>query len=143
MLGALSFGMLAVVSKLAERRYANPSVLVVTLCGWAAILMAGRTLVQPGSSFVTWPVAGIAIVFGICGAVAYLAFQTSITRGKVTVGWLMMNLSAGVPAAVSIWLYRERLTLRKEIAFSLAIIALFCLFRGNQLEARQTSEGAS
>lgn len=142
MLGALSFGLLAVVSKVAERRHANPSVLVVALCGWAAILMAARTLVRPGGSSVTWPVAGIAIIFGICGAVAYFAFQTSIARGKVTVGWLMMNLSAGVPAAVSIWVYREQLTLRKEIAFGLAFVALFCLFRGNQLEARQREEGA-
>ncbi len=71
--------------------------------------------------------------------IAYLAFQLSIGIGKVTVGWLFMNLSAGVPALVSIWFYGEKLTPLKSVAFCLALIALFCLFQGNRLEAREAT----
>jgi hypothetical protein len=48
-----------------------------------------------------------------------------------------MNLSAGVPALVSVGLYGEKLTPLKSLAFCLALIALFCLFQGNRLEARE------
>jgi len=35
------------------------------------------------------------------------------------------------------WLYGEKLTPLKALAFCLALIALFCLFQGNRLEARE------
>lgn len=135
-LGALSFGLLGCVSKIAERRKCNPSALVVWVSGWAALAMLGRSLTLTGRVPMTWPVLALAVACGTCAAVAYLAFQTSIEIGKVTLGWLMMNLSAGVPALVSIWLYNEKYTLLKSIAFGLAAISLFCLFQGNRLEAR-------
>lgn len=136
-LGALSFGLLACVSKLAERKSCNSSALVVWLFGWATIAMLGRSMVTPDPAHVTVPVVAIAITFGVCAAVAYFAFQVSIAVGRVTIGWLMMNLSAGIPALVSIWLYGEKLTLIKAIAFALALLSLACLFQGNRLEAKQ------
>jgi drug/metabolite transporter (DMT)-like permease len=78
----------------------------------------------------------IAVACGICAAVAYLAFQTSIKTGKVTVGWLMMNLSSGVPAAVSIWIYKEKLSPIKIIAFALGLASVLCLFWGQKSESR-------
>jgi drug/metabolite transporter (DMT)-like permease len=129
-LGALSFGLLGTASKAAERRNCNASVLIASLFGWAAGFIWLRTLAL-GKAFLVQPrVVWTAIPFGICAAVAFLAFQRSIAIGKVTVGWLVMNLSAGVPALVSIWLYRERLTLLKCGAFALALASLWCLFRG-------------
>ncbi len=139
--GALSFGLLASVSKVAERRKCDTSTLIVWIFGWASLFMFGESLTLPGKIHITWPVIALAIVLGICAAVAYFAFQTSITSGKVTVGWLMMNLSAGVPAIVSIWIYREKLTLLKSIAFVLAFVSLLCLFQGHRLEARASIRG--
>jgi drug/metabolite transporter (DMT)-like permease len=106
---------------------------------WAALFMLGRSLMQTPRVHIGWPVIWLALGFGVCAIVAYLAFQISIGIGKVTVGWLFMNLSAGVPALVSIWIYGEKLTLLKFIAFCLALISLFCLFQGNRLEAREVS----
>lgn len=139
--GALSFGLLACVSKMAERRKCDASALVVWSFGWATLFMLGQSLALPNKAHMTWPVVALAIALGICAAVAYFAFQTSIAIGKVTIGWLMMNLSAGVPALVSIWIYGEKLSLLKFIAFGLAVIALFCLFQGNRLEARASFRG--
>jgi drug/metabolite transporter (DMT)-like permease len=85
----------------------------------------------------TWPVIVLAVVLGVCAAVAYFAFQISIARGNVTVGWLMMNLSAGVPALVSMWLYGEKLTPLRSIAFGLALVSLLCIFQGNRLESKE------
>jgi len=82
----------------------------------------------------------VAVVFGISAAAAILAFQTSIAFGKVTVAWLVMNLSAGLPALVSIWLYREKLTLLKGCAFVIALIALACLFQGKRQETEEAKQ---
>lgn len=136
-LGALSFGLLGAVAKGAERRKVNAFALVAGCAGWGAIAMFGRTL-APGTGFsLPGKAAGLAILFGIFASVAFLAFQISISIGKVTVAWLMMNLSAGVPVVVSIWLYREQLTPLKLIAFGLAVLSLILLFRGYQAERRE------
>jgi drug/metabolite transporter (DMT)-like permease len=141
-LGALSFGLLACASKAAERRGCNSNALVFWLFAWSTILMSARTFGVKKHISITWPVIALAVVFGICAAVAYFAFQMSMQYGKLTVGWLMMNLSAGVPTVVSIWVYREHLTVLKMVAFGLAFVALLLLYRGNQLESAAHSREA-
>ena len=140
-LGALCFGLLGCISKVAERKKCNPSALVMWVFGWAALVMLGRSLTLSGRAPITWPITALAVACGICAAVAYLAFQTSIAIGKVTLGWLMMNLSAGIPALVSLWLYREKFTGLKAVAFGLAALSLLCLFQGNRLEAQASAHG--
>jgi drug/metabolite transporter (DMT)-like permease len=137
--GAISFGLLGCVSKLAERRRCNPSALVVWLFAWAAAIMLLRSLTLSTRVSLSWPVVAIAVVFGICAAVAYFAFQKSIEIGNTTVGWLIMNLSSGVPALVSIWMYSEKVSALKITGFGLALISLFCLFQGNRLESRENA----
>jgi drug/metabolite transporter (DMT)-like permease len=138
--GAVSFGLLACVSKVAERERCNASALVSSLLAWATLLMLVRSLTLHSKSHLPLKAIVIAIVFGICGAVAYFAFQRSIEIGKMTVGWLMMNLSAGVPAVVSIWMYGERVTALKVFAFSLALVAVLLLFLGRIAEQRPKKE---
>jgi len=135
-LGALSFGLLGTALKAAERRNANASGLVVAAYAWPALVMLIRTLLLKPSGHVPGKVFLIAVIFGSCAAAASWAFQVSIRLGKVTVGWLMMNLSAGVPVVVSIWMYREQLTSLKVIAFVLALVSLFFLFWGQVIEKR-------
>jgi drug/metabolite transporter (DMT)-like permease len=137
---AVSFSLLACVSKVAERKKCDASALVASLLGWAAILMLLRSASLQPRTLLPMRAAAIAIIFGICGAVAYFAFQTSIEMGKVTVGWLMMNLSAAVPAVVSIWMYHEKLTALKMLAFALAIASVLFLFWGQKVEQRQSKE---
>jgi drug/metabolite transporter (DMT)-like permease len=136
-LGALAFGLLACVSKIAEQRSCAASGLVVSLFGWATLAMLLRTTALHSGFRMPLNVVAVAVVFGICAAVAYFAFQTSIKIGKVTVGWLMMNVSSGVPAAVSVWVYKEKLTPIKIIAFALGLVSVLCLFWGQKIEARE------
>jgi len=135
-LGAISFGLLGTALKAAERQRANAAGLVIASYAWPALMMLGRTLLLPSGGRLPAKVYVIAVIFGICAAVASLAFQISISTGKVTVGWLMMNLSAGVPVIVSIWMYHERLTVLKLTAFGLALLSIFFLFRGQVMEKR-------
>jgi drug/metabolite transporter (DMT)-like permease len=135
-LGAISFGLLACVSKGAERRNANASGLVIAVCGWAALIMLIRSALLKSGPHMPPKAIAVAVACGVCAAVAYLAFQTSIRIGKVTVAWLMMNLSAGVPAVVSIWKYHEKLTTLKVAAFALVLVSIFFLFWGQKIEER-------
>ena len=135
-LGAISFGLLGSALKAAERRKANAAGLVISAYAWPALIMLVRTLLLKSGDHVPTSVYVIAVVFGICTAVASLAFQVSISIGKVTVGWLMMNLSAGVPVVVSIWMYHEKLTTLKVVAFGLVLVSIFFLSWGQVIEKR-------
>ena len=135
-LGAISFGLLGSALKAAERRGANASGLVISSYGWPALFMLVRTLLLKSGGHIPAKVFVIAVIFGICAAVASLAFQVSIGMGKVTVGWLMMNLSAGVPVVVSIWKYNEQITRLKLVAFGLVLVSVFFLFWGQVTERR-------
>ena len=138
-LGAISFGLLGCASKMAERKRCNASALVLWMIVWATLFMLVRWLTQAHKVHVGWAVIALAFGFGLMATIAYFAFQRSIEFGKVTVGWLFMNLSAGIPALVSMWLYGEKLTPLKSLAFCLALVSLFCLFQGNRLEAREAT----
>lgn len=133
---AISFGLLACVSKVAERKKCDASALVASATGCAAIMMLLRSVTLQSSNHLPIKAILIAILFGVCGAVAYFAFQKSIEIGKVVVGWLMMNLSAGVPAVVSILVYKEKLTALRILAFALAILAVLLLLWGRIIEQR-------
>jgi drug/metabolite transporter (DMT)-like permease len=134
-LGALAFGLLGCVSKVAEQRGCAGSGLVLALFGWATLAMFLRTTALHSGFRMPWKVVAVAVLFGICGAVAFFAFQSSIKIGKVTVGWMIMNVSSGVPAAVSVWLYKEQLTPVKILAFALGLVSVLCLFWGRRIEA--------
>jgi drug/metabolite transporter (DMT)-like permease len=133
-LGAISFGLLGSALKAAERRKADAAGLVVAAYAWPALIMLVRTLFLPSGGHLPAKLYLIAVIFGICAAVASLAFQVSISIGKVTVGWLMMNLSAGVPVVVSIWMYHERLTPLKVVAFGLVLVSILFLSWGQVIE---------
>jgi drug/metabolite transporter (DMT)-like permease len=139
-LGALAFGVLGSISKVAEQRHYSASGLVVSMGGLGTLAMLVRTLTLPSGFSVPLKVFPVAVACGVCAAVAYFAFQTSIKMGKVTVGWLIMNLSAGVPAVVSIWAYDEKLTPIKIIALALGVVSVVCVFRGQRIEAQRAGK---
>jgi len=140
LLSPIAFGLLGCLSKIGDRMKCNASALVLSLMGWSTLLMLLRS-VSPHSVFhIPFKAVIAAVVFGITGAIAYFAFQKSIEIGKVTAGWLMMNLSMGVPAIVSIGLYHEKLTTLKVAAFTLALLALLLLFWGQVIEQQSSSK---
>ena len=133
-LGALSFGLLACVAKEAERRNSNASGFVVSSFAWGALMMLFRSILLKSGPHIPSKAVAVAVACGVCAAVGFLAFQTSIRIGKVTIAWLMMNLSAGVPALVSVWKYHEKLTTLKVVAFALVLLSIFFMFWGQKIE---------
>jgi drug/metabolite transporter (DMT)-like permease len=135
-LGTLSFGLLGCASKFAERKNCKASVLVLLLFGWATLVMLVWSAGLPSPFSLPLRAAAVAAVCGICAAVAYYAFQFSIGFGKVSVAWLMMNISSAIPAVVSVFVYREKLTPLKILALGLVLISLYLIFRGRRAETQ-------
>src|SRR5215831_18342775 len=98
-----SFGMLGILNKLTEVKKCRPSAVSALLCMWSAVMICGF-LVFFKHSNVSAPgkVIVVAIIFGICGAIATIAFLTGLKYGKISTSWLIINLSSAVPAIASI-----------------------------------------
>jgi drug/metabolite transporter (DMT)-like permease len=140
LLGTLSFGLLGCASKGAERRNCQTGAFIAMVYVWAVVVMLIRTAAGPTHFSLPLKAVFVAIACGSCSAIAYYAFQFSIGFGKVAVGWLMMNVSAAIPAIVSLFVYGEKLTRLKIFAFGLALISLALIFRGRRAEmAAETS----
>ena len=133
-LGALSFGLLGCASKFAERRNCQASVLVVLLFTWAMLMMLLRTAGLRSMLALPPRAIAVAVACGICAAVAYYAFQSSIGMGKLSVAWLMMNVSSAIPAVVSIFAYGESISPLKILALALVLVSLLLIFWGRQTE---------
>lgn len=134
LLGTLSFGLLGCASKGAERRNCQTAAFIVMVYVWATIVMLIRTAGIPSPLSLPLKGVAVAIACGACSAIAFYAFQFSIGFGKVAVGWLMMNVSAAIPAIVSLFVYDEKLTRLKIFAFVLAAVSLYFIFRGRRAE---------
>jgi drug/metabolite transporter (DMT)-like permease len=137
---SIAFGLLACVSKVAEKERCNAPAVVFSLMAWSAVFMLLRTVTLRSGFDIPLKAVIAAVGFGIASAAGYFSFQKSMELGKVTVGWLMMNLSAGVPAIVSIWMYRETVSILKLVSFTLALAAIVLLFQGRMIEQRMAGK---
>ena len=104
--GALSFGLLACAAKLADRRKCDTASLALCLFAWSTLAMLGESERSIGTVHLATRVILLSAVLGACAAIAFLAFQKSMSFGKVVTAWLMMNLfnrssGARVPVALS------------------------------------------
>jgi len=142
-LGTLSFGLLGCTSKAAERRNCQPSALLLMVYLWATLAMLVRSAGLSSPFSLPLKAVVVAVACGAFSAVAYYAFQFSIGFGKVSVGWLMMNVSSAVPAIVSLFVYGEKLTRLKVLALVLALVSLYFIFLGRRAETQaETSAGS-
>lgn len=142
-LGAFSF--LGIFSKIADLKNCRPGAIYTLLFLWSCLLalLAALASHQPLArtpGLVVW----VALPFGVCAALAGLAFQTGIRYGKIATSWLTINLSAAIPTLGSILVYREPVSGRKILALCLIAGSVLLLWK-DKLEdqrgaARQPEE---
>lgn len=133
----LCFGCLGLTAKAADLRACRPSALYAFVFLWAALFAGGflwfsGATAEPVPSAVLW----IAAPFGISAAVGGLAFQSAIRHGKISTGWLIINLSAVIPALASTWIYREALNVRKSLAVILIFASIYLLWKDRSEDER-------
>jgi drug/metabolite transporter (DMT)-like permease len=143
-LAMLSIGVLGILSKLADRYKCTPLNTSLVLFGGSAGLMAlyvalieGKTLVPPIA------VGGTAVVFGALAILAFWVFLYGLQFGKITSSWIFMNLSAIVPATLSVAIYRESLTALKLAVLALVVLSIVLLWKDKRQDAAAHETGVA
>jgi len=141
-LAMLSIGILGLLSKLGDRYGNTPLNTALTLFGGSTIFMGLYVnLVQKASLIPPVMVSGTAAFFGALAILAFWLFLYGLQFGKLTSSWIFMNLSAVVPAALSVMIYHEAITITKTLVLALVVASIVLLWKDKQQESTQGLTG--
>ena len=139
-LAMLSIGILGILSKLGDRYGCTPLNTALVLFGGSSVFMAGYVgLVQKGTLVPPNVVTGTAIFFGAVAIAAFWVFLFGLQYGKITTSWIFMNLSAIVPATLSVVIYDEAITLINSLALALVVASIVLVWKDKQQESSEVS----
>jgi drug/metabolite transporter (DMT)-like permease len=129
-LGLVSFASMGVLHKLGDHMEANPLslALIAMSTGSPASLLYALIFQRNAIEHLPRIAVLLALPFGASAALGLWFLQKALRHGNIATSWLMINLSAGIPTALSMIFYREPLTPRKSVAFLLMIAALVLLW---------------
>jgi drug/metabolite transporter (DMT)-like permease len=131
-------GMIGIFAKLADTWGCKPNAVYTFAYGWSSLFSLFFVIFSKGGSFgIPIVVYAIALPFGLAGAVAGIAFMSGIHYGKISTSWLIINLSAALPAVGSVIIYHEHMSARRAAVLVLALISLFLLWKDKQADERQ------
>jgi drug/metabolite transporter (DMT)-like permease len=138
------FGFIGICAKLADMRGCKPVAVYTLAYGWSLLFGTVFVALFRGANFrVPMVICAIALSFGVASVIGGMVFLAGIRYGKISTSWLVINLSAAIPAVGSVVLYHERVNARKIAVVGLAAVAVFLLWKDKQSEdARQMSAGA-
>ena len=140
-LSLLCFGLIGIIAKFADAQECRPSAIYTLAYAWSVLFGTVFVILFRGADFHVPPVVyAIALPFGVASAVGGIVFMAGIRYGKISTSWLVINLSAAVPAIASILIYHERISSRKIAMVTLAIVSVILLWKDKQAdEARQST----
>lgn len=135
LLSLTSFGLIGIFAKIADAKQCRPSAVYTLAYAWALVFSAVFVVVARGGSFhVPSAVYWIALPFGVMSALGGIVFMAGIRYGKISTSWLIINLSAAIPAAGSLVFYHEPVSPRKVLVLLLAAVSVFLLWKDKQDE---------
>jgi drug/metabolite transporter (DMT)-like permease len=134
------FGLIGIFIKFAETRGCKPRALSTLAYGWA-LLFALLLIVYRGAQFGAPRVVYlIAFPFGVASVIGVIVFMVGVRFGKISTSWLVISLSAAVPAIGSVVLYHEPVKGKKVAVLVLAIVSVLLLWKDKQDdEAKRTA----
>jgi drug/metabolite transporter (DMT)-like permease len=143
-LSLVSFSLIGIFAKVADTKGCRPTPIYALMYGWA-LLLSVAFVVSTGHGNLHSPAAvyWIALPFGVASAIAGIAFQIGIRYGKISTSWLVINLSAAIPAVGSLVIYGEPVSPRKIGVLALVALSIFLLWKDKQAEEAKTSEQRS
>jgi drug/metabolite transporter (DMT)-like permease len=137
------FGFIGICAKLADTRGCKPVAVYTLAYGWSFLFGAVFVALFRGADFrVPTAIYAIALPFGVASVVGGIVFLAGIRYGKISTSWLIINLSAAIPAVGSVVMYHEQVNVRKMAVVALAAVAVILLWKDKQSEeAKQMSPG--
>jgi drug/metabolite transporter (DMT)-like permease len=138
------FGFIGICAKLADMRGCKPVAVYTLAYGWSLLFGAVFVALFRGADFrVPMVIYAIALPFGVASVIGGMVFLAGIRYGKISTSWLIINLSAAIPAAGSVVLYHEQVNARKIAVVALAAVAVVLLWKDKQSEeAKQVTAGS-
>jgi drug/metabolite transporter (DMT)-like permease len=136
----LGFGLLGIFHKIADHPQCRPRMITMLLLLWAAVLTAIYTLTINPTGFHHVPLRVIVIgaAAGVLSSLALFSFQASLRYGKISTSWLILNLSVGVPVAISVLAYAEKVTIAKGVGLLLVLAAILLLWWDKKRDLERT-----
>ncbi len=130
LVGLVSFAAMGVIHKLGDRYSCSAlNISLITMVTSCVLSLIYAAVAQPASLSSWRPrVPLIALPFGASAAAALWLFQHGLRYGRIATSWLLINLSAAVPTALSVVVYHEPLNMRKLGALLLIVISLLLLW---------------
>jgi len=141
----LSFAAMGIIHKLGDRYMCNAlHIALFTMATSCALSFANAALWQR-ESLVSWnaTVVLMALPFGAGAAIALWLFQRGLRYGRIATSWLLINLSAAVPTALSVVVYHEPLTLKKASVFVLIVLSLLLLWWDRKQDRAKSARTAA
>ena len=143
LLSLTSFGLIGIVAKFADSKQCRPSAVYASAYGWALAFSALFIVAVRGADFHAPPtVYWIALPFGVMSALGGIVFMAGIRYGKLSTSWLIINLSAAIPAIGSLVFYHEPVSPRKVAVLLLAAVSIFLLWKDKQAEEAKLEEAS-
>lgn len=129
------FSSIGIVVKLADNRGCRPSAVYTFAYAWSLLFGVLFVVLFRGANFhVPGVVYEIALPFGVASAIGGIVFMAGVHYGKISTSWLIINLSAAVPAIGSVVIYHEPVSPRKLAILVLAGISVLLLWKDKQVE---------
>jgi drug/metabolite transporter (DMT)-like permease len=133
LLSLTCFGLIGIFIKFAETLGCRPSAVYTLAYGWSLLFGVLFVVVSRGANFhVPGVIYAIAVPFGVASAVGGIVFMAGVRYGKISTSWLVINLSAAIPAIGSATLYHEPVNLRKICVLVLAVISVLLIWKDKQ-----------
>ena len=134
-LSLTSFGLIGITAKFADTRNCKPSAVYMMAYAWSLLFGVLFVFVyRHGNFHMPTIVYAIALPFGAAGAIGGIVFMSGIRYGKISTSWLIINLSAAIPAVGSIAIYHEPVSPRKIAVLVLAVVAVLLLWKDKQMD---------
>ena len=132
------FGAIGLLVKFANLRGCRPSAVYMLAYAWCVLFGIGFVIWFRGGVFhVPVAVYAIAVPFGVVNAIAGIVFMAGVRFGKISTSWLIINLSAAIPAVGSVLLYHEPVNVKKVAVLALAALAVVLLWKDKQEDEKK------
>ena len=135
------FGAIGLLVKFANLKGCRPTAVYAWAFAWCVAFSAAFVMYFRGGQFhVPVAVYAIAVPFGIMSAIGGIVFMAGVRFGKISTSWLIINLSAAIPAVGSIVIYHESVSAKKLAVLALAGVAVLLLWKDKQEDEKRQAE---
>lgn len=136
------FGLIGIFAKYADLQGCKPSAVYTLAYSWS-LLFGILLVIFSGQHFhVPGVVYAVALPFGAASAIGGIVFMAGIRYGKISTSWLIINLSAAIPAVGSVVIYHETMNPKKVAVLVLAIVSVVFLWKDKQEDERRQMQTA-